>query len=161
MSWWIIPVVLAVVALFWVSYRLESASLKRDAERLQSRFDSRPPMATDEFIERYDVPISEDLVERVLRVLALVGERSAEPGEVRIDPAKIDPDDHASDIGFDLDSLAHLEMLIELEKEFDVPFRFREFKNAERVRDMVRVVANRLASKPNPPSLDPDFEPIP
>lgn len=133
---------------------------QRDAERLQGRLDSRPPMPADEFVERCDVPISDELAERVRRVLARVGEKSAEPGEVRIDPARIDPDDHVSDVGFNLDSLAHMEMLVELEKEFGLRFRFCEFRNAERVREIVQVVANRLAEKPKP-GLDPDFGPMP
>ncbi|MBX6314625.1 MAG: acyl carrier protein [Isosphaeraceae bacterium] len=112
-----------------IGYPLEARSIRAHAERLRQRLASRSSVSSAEFAAACARDVPPEVAERIRRVLAKVGEEAVQSASLRIDPAIIQPDDDLGDgLGFCLDSLAFCEMLIELEKEFGMRFRYSEFK---------------------------------
>ena len=67
----------------------------------------------------------------------------AEEGE--IDKGEITPDSNLYDLG--IDSLSSLEILVALEKKYDITIAESRLKNVNSVREIVRVVSSELKKR--------------
>ncbi len=67
----------------------------------------------------------------------------AEEGE--IDKGEITPDSNLYDFG--IDSLSSLEILVALEKKYDITIAESRLKNVNSVREIIRIVSSELRKK--------------
>ncbi len=67
----------------------------------------------------------------------------AEEGE--IDKGEITPDSNLYDLG--IDSLSSLEILVALEKKYDITIAKSRLKNINSVREIIRIVSSELRKK--------------
>ena len=67
----------------------------------------------------------------------------AEEGE--IDKGEITPDSNLYDLG--IDSLSSLEILVALEKKYDITIAGSRLKNVNSVREIIRIVSSELRKK--------------
>ncbi len=67
----------------------------------------------------------------------------AEEGE--IDKSEITPDSNLYDLG--IDSLSSLEILVALEKKYDITIAESRLKNVNSVREIIRIVSSELKKK--------------
>ncbi len=72
-------------------------------------------------------------------IIATIAEEGA------IDKGEITPDSNLYDLG--IDSLSSLEILVALEKKYDITIAESRLKNVNSVREIVRIVSSELRKK--------------
>ncbi len=113
---------------------------QRDREFVRRTFTHRQLVPEVDFARDCSPTVSAAIAERVRQVLARICE---EP----VDSALMQADDLLStELGYCLDSLAFPDLVCNLEKEFGIKVKLRELTGRETVRDVVRLVENKLAA---------------
>lgn len=149
MSWYVAAFLLMVIA-FGVFVVISESRQRRTAERhIRQLLDSRQSLPNATLIEQCGSEVNDDLAERTLRVVAGVCEFAFLPSRIVVDAGKLRlEDDLCADLGYQLDSLAFYELHSRLEKEFDTPLEFSEFKQPPTIRDIVLMVQQSISRGP-------------
>jgi acyl carrier protein len=85
---------------------------------------------------------------RVLRVIADITSTAICPPKTEIDPAVLLPNDHLIDnLGYHFDSIAYLDMVFKLEKEFGLKLRYQPNPLPMTVHGIVKWIADAIAKK--------------
>jgi acyl carrier protein len=127
MNW--LPLILLIVVLGCTLYSYLHFDLrgrnKKRAEAAELLLQRRPAQlaAPQEAYTAAELKIAP----RVLRVIAQISSTAVCPPKTEIDPAVLLPEDHLMDnLGFHFDSIAYLDMVFKLEKEFGCNFHRRD-----------------------------------
>lgn len=147
---WALTIAIAIViivALVIHSSLLSQRNLEEDADRMREIQAERPPASPSTFTDLRGAPLDPALVDRVRHLVAEISESSFQPEDVAVDPNLLRPEDRLDiPLGYHLDSLAHAELHMRLEREFRIHLDSSALMGACTLADVIRHTANAIAA---------------